>query len=72
MKNGAMKSAQDKMDPVLKTFKTEVLYLKHNLNAAAISSLQAQVTGIQGDVDQLIKEMEASIKEADTFISQMK
>jgi len=68
----AMKSAQDKMDPVLKTFKTEVLYLKHNLNAAAISSLQAQVTGIQGDVEQLIKEMEASIKEADTFISQMK
>jgi chromosome segregation ATPase len=68
----AMKSAQDKMDPVLKTFKTEVLYLKHNLNAAAISSLQTQVTGIQGDVDQLIQQMEASIKEADSFISQMK
>jgi chromosome segregation ATPase len=68
----AMKSAEDKMDPVLKTFKTQVLYLKHNLNAAAISSLQTQVTGIQGDVDQLIQQMEASIKEADTFISQMK
>jgi DUF2959 family protein len=68
----AMKSAEDKMDPVLKTFKTEVLYLKHNLNAAAISSLQTQVGGIQGDVEQLIKEMEASIKEADSFISQMK
>ncbi len=68
----AMKSAEDKMDPVLKTFKTQVLYLKHYLNAAAISSLQTQVAGIQGDVDKLIKEMDASIKEADSFISQMK
>jgi hypothetical protein len=68
----AMKSAEDKMDPVLKTFKTEVLYLKHNLNAAAISSLQTQVGGIQGDVEKLIRDMDASIKEADSFISQMK
>ena len=69
---GAMKNAEDKMAPVLATFKTQVLYLKHNLNAAAISSLQTQVAGIQGDVERLIKDMEASIKEADTFINQMK
>ena len=68
----ALKSAQDKMEPVLKTFKTQVLYLKHNLNAAAINSLQTQVGGIQSDVEQLIRDMDASIKEADTFISQMK
>src|SRR5215217_7137924 len=36
----AMKNAESKMDPVLKTFKTQVLYLKHNRNAAAIASLQ--------------------------------
>ena len=69
---GAMKNAEGKMEPVLKTFKTQVLYLKHNLNAAAISSLQTQVAGIQGDVDRLIKEMEASINEANSFIAQMK
>lgn len=69
---GAMKNAEAKMDPVLKTFKTQVLYLKHNLNAAAISSLQTQVTGIQGDVEKLIQDMEASIREADSFIGQMK
>jgi hypothetical protein len=68
----AMKSAEDKMEPVLKTFRTQVLYLKHNLNAAAIASLQTQVGGIQGDVEQLIRDMDASIKEADSFISQMK
>jgi chromosome segregation ATPase len=68
----AMRNAESKMEPVLKTFKTQVLYLKHNLNAAAISSLQAQVTGIQGDVDKLIRDMDASIQEANAFISQMK
>ena len=68
----AMKNAEGKMEPVLKTFKTQVLYLKHNLNAAAIASLQTQVVGIQGDVDQLIKDMERSINEANSFISQMK
>src|SRR4051812_37378242 len=68
----AMKNAEVKMDPVLSSFKTQVLYLKHNLNAAAISSLQTQVSGIQGDVEKLISDMEASIKEADVFIGQMK
>ena len=68
----AMKSAEDKMEPVLKTFKTQVLYLKHNLNAAAIASLQTQVGSIQGDVEKLIRDMDASIQEADAFIKQMK
>jgi hypothetical protein len=68
----AMKNAESKMDPVLKTFKTQVLYLKHNLNAAAIASLQTQVGEIQGDVGKLIADMDASIREADAFIGQMK
>lgn len=68
----AMKKAEGKMEPVLKTFKTQVLYLKHNLNAQAIASLQTQVAGIQTDVDRLIEDMERSIKEADGFINQIK
>jgi chromosome segregation ATPase len=68
----AMKNAESKMDPVLRTFKTQVLFLKHNLNAQAIASLQTQVTGISGDVDRLIKDMDAAIKEANAFIGQMK
>jgi hypothetical protein len=68
----AMRNAESKMDPVLQKFKEQVLYLKHNLNAQAISSLQTQVTGIQSDVDKLIRDMDASIQEANAFISQMK
>ena len=68
----AMRSAEARMDPVLRKFKDQVLYLKHNLNAQAIASLQTTVAGIEGDVSRLITEMEASIREADEFIKQMK
>jgi hypothetical protein len=60
------------MDPVLKRFNDQVLYLKHNLNAQAIASLQTTAAGIDTDVSALIKDMEASIAEADDFIKQMK
>jgi len=68
---GAMKNASGKMDPVLAKFKDQVLFLKHNLNAQAIAALQGNVSQVQSDVGALIKEMEASIAEADAFITQM-
>jgi hypothetical protein len=68
---GAMKRAEGKIDPVLSAFKDQVLYLKHNLNAQAIASLQSELTSIETDVAKLIKEMETSIKEANAFISSM-
>jgi hypothetical protein len=68
---GAMKRAEGKIDPVLSAFRDQVLYLKHNLNAQAIASLQSELTSIETDVAKLIKEMETSIKEANAFISSM-
>ena len=67
----AMRRAEQKMDPVLAAFKDQVLFLKHNLNARAIASLQSELGNIKGDIDRLIKEMDASIKEADRFIDSM-
>ena len=64
----SMLDAHKKMDPILALFGDQVLYLKHNLNAAAISSLEDEATQIENDVDLLIADMEASIKEADEFI----
>ena len=66
-----MKQAEQKMDPVLVKFRDQVLFLKHNLNARAISSLEQTVVSIEGDVSQLIQDMEASIAEAEDFISSM-
>ncbi|MBX3377331.1 MAG: DUF2959 domain-containing protein [Phycisphaeraceae bacterium] len=68
---GAMRAAAAKMQPVLAAFKDQVLFLKHNLNARAIASLQGNVAQIQTDVGNLIRDMESSIAEANAFIDQM-
>lgn len=68
----AMRKSEEKMDPVLKAFHDQVLFLKHNLNAQAVSSLQSTASEIDQNVQALIKDMEASIAEANSFIAQMK
>jgi predicted nucleic acid-binding Zn-ribbon protein len=67
----AMKRAETKMNPVLAKFKDQVLFLKHNLNAQAIASLKNELVSVEGNIASLIKEMETSIKEADSFIASM-
>ena len=67
----AMESAESKLAPVLAVFKDQVLYLKHNLNARAISALKNELGGIKSDVSSLILAMEKSIDEANNFISSM-
>lgn len=67
----AMKDAESRMDPVLAAFSDQVLFLKHNLNARAIASLDRTVLELEGEVDRLIAEMNASIAEANAFIEAM-
>jgi hypothetical protein len=59
------------MDPVLTKFHNRVLFIKANLNAQAIASLQGTELELGGDINNLIKQMEASIAEADRFIAQV-
>ena len=56
---------------LLAAFREQVLFLKHNLNAAAIASLQGEVVAIERGVADLVAEMERAIAEADTFISNL-
>ena len=67
----AMRRAEDRMEPVLVPLRDQVLYLKHNLNAAALTSIREEVTKVEADVARLVKEMEAAIAEADKFIKAM-
>jgi chromosome segregation ATPase len=67
----AMKKAEGKMPPVLTAFHDEVLALKHNLNARAIASLSSTLGEIQGDVDLLIRDIDASIKESERFLASL-
>jgi chromosome segregation ATPase len=68
----AMRNSESKMQPVLDAFQDRVHFLRDNLNAAAISSLQNTSAGISTDVQNLIKDMDASINEANAFIDNMK
>ena len=69
---GAMKKAESKIDPVLDPLRDQVLFLKHNLNARAIASLQTELTRIETDVSRLIRDMEIAMNEADSFIQTLK
>lgn len=68
---GAMRRAEATIPPVLTAMKDQVLFLKHNLNAQAVASIQGTAEGIQKDIQSLINEMQKSIDEADAFIEQM-
>ena len=66
-----MERAASKMDPVLAKLQDNVLYLKHNLNAQAISAIRGEFDNLQVDIRDLIKEMETAIAESDKFIASM-
>jgi hypothetical protein len=67
--HAALKRAEKSMEPVLTRFHDQVLYLKHNLNAAAIASLKGEATDIQSEISKLLEEMNSAISQADKFIS---
>lgn len=64
----SMRRAEKKIKPVLDLFRDQVLFLKHNLNAQAISSLKSELRGVESNVASLVSAMEKSIGEADAFI----
>ncbi len=68
---GAMRKAEGKMDPVLGAFHDQVLFLKHNLNARAVGSLDTTLGELEGEIAALIADMEASIAEANAFVEEM-
>jgi len=68
---GAMKKAEQRIDPVLKPLRDQVLYLKHNLNARALAAIKGELVKVDAQVDQLVKDMNRSIAEADKFIQSM-
>lgn len=67
----AMRRPEQKMDAVLATFRDHVLFLKHNLNAQVIASLQGEVNTLELNTAALIRDMEMAIAEADEFIKSM-
>src|SRR5690606_7748132 len=64
-------AAAQLIEPVLSVLRDQVLCLKHNLNARAISALHGEYRSLQGNVDQLLADMQRAIDEADAFIRRL-
>ncbi len=68
----SMHRAEKSMDPVLRSFRDNVLFLKHNLNAQAIGSLREEFSTLKGEIDGLIQNMNEAIKTSNKFIADIK
>jgi len=67
-----MEEAEESMAPVLRIFRDNVLFLKHNLNAQAIASLQNEFAGLESEIEILIARMNEAIESSNEFIAGMK
>ena len=68
---GHMEEAERSMEPVLLLFRDNVLFLKHNLNAQAIGSLQREFDGLETEIGKLVERMNQAIDSSNEFIAQM-
>ncbi len=66
-----MRSSEKSMQPILATFRDNVLILKHSLNAQAIGALEGEFSNLKKEISSLISKMNQSIKASDTFIKEM-
>jgi len=66
-----MQASYAKVQPVLQVLQDNTLYLKHNLNARAISGISNEVLSVEAKVAALIQQMETSISESRKFIDAM-
>lgn len=68
----SMHQAEKSMEPVLRIFHDNVLFLKHNLNAQAIGSLKGEFTALKGEIGRLVSQMNQAIEKSNSFIADIK
>ncbi len=67
----SMKRAEGKLEPALIPLRDQVLFMKHNLNARAIAGLSDELINVQTNVDELIRDIENAVTQADSFITSL-
>jgi chromosome segregation ATPase len=67
----AIKAVESNMQRVLTKLNDRVLYLKHNLNAKAIGKIKIELKNIEGEIVALIKQINRSNDQANSFIKEM-
>jgi ElaB/YqjD/DUF883 family membrane-anchored ribosome-binding protein len=65
----SMRLAHRRVEPVLSAMRDIVLALKHRLNAKALGALDGELSGVERDVDALVRAMNTSIDQASKFLT---
>ncbi|MFV0435852.1 MAG: DUF2959 domain-containing protein [Desulfopila sp.] len=65
----SMHRAEQSMEPVLRIFRDNVLYLKHNLNAQAIGALKGEFSSLKTEISRLVTQMNRAIDQSNSFIA---
>jgi chromosome segregation ATPase len=69
--HASLLETRSSMDPALALLKDHVLFLKHNLNAAAVGALGDEMRNIEAEIEELKRSIQRSIEEAQGFIEVM-
>ena len=64
----SMHAAESRLDPALTPMRDQVLFLKHNLNAKAVASLEGELANVEFDVSTLLQNLQQSIAHTDEYI----
>jgi hypothetical protein len=67
----SMRQTEARMTPVIRAFRDQVTFLKHNLNARAIGSLKGSSAKMSTDVDVVLVSLDGSMAQADTLIASL-
>lgn len=67
-----MHKTEKDLAPVLSALEEQVIFLKHNLNAQALGSLQGEALSIEGDFKSLSLSIHKSISESQIFLSNLR
>lgn len=67
----SMRHVEKNMRKILKQYKDQVTYIKHNLNAKVIGSLQLEMKSISSEMEKLIVQIDRSKSKAKKFISKL-
>ena len=67
----ALRAAERRIEPVEQNLKEQVLFLKHSLNSQAIASLDEELVRVETDVELLLADMQASVREAKELIDSL-
>lgn len=64
----SLAKAEQGIEPVMTQFHDQVIYLKHNLNAAALGTLRGEARTIEADIGRLVQDMQRAIAASNEFL----